>query len=212
MHDIYYHLAALGICLLISALGFRKTVWFVSIGYTASIVGLCLATYSYFNVELKLFNLLQIGALLIWGIRLGYFLVKREWNSHYVEAVKSQTDASQGVAWYGKLGIWVSVAILYVIMFAPSLIAVGEVRILEAYTDWFIWTGICIMFLGIGLESIADRQKSQFKKGSPKAFCNTGLYTWVRCPNYLGEILVWVGNYICAVHFMGPGGIGCSAP
>ena len=32
-------------------------------------------------------------------------------------------------------------------------------------------------------------------------FCAVGLYRWVRCPNYLGEITFWVGNWIMGMAF-----------
>ena len=53
-----------------------------------------------------------------------------------------------------------------------------------------------IITIGLALEGLADRQKSAFKAENPNTFCSVGLYRWVRCPNYLGEIIFWVGNWI----------------
>jgi steroid 5-alpha reductase family enzyme len=55
-------------------------------------------------------------------------------------------------------------------------------------------TGLFIMLVGFILESLADHQKSTFKRSQPQRFCDSGLYRWVRSPNYLGEILFWCGN------------------
>ena len=46
------------------------------------------------------------------------------------------------------------------------------------------------------IEIIADNQKNNAKKINPNKFVDTGLYRIVRCPNYLGEIIFWTGNFI----------------
>ena len=51
------------------------------------------------------------------------------------------------------------------------------------------------------METVADAQKHKFKQQHPKRFCNVGLYKLVRFPNYLGEILVWTGNFIIGTPF-----------
>ena len=45
------------------------------------------------------------------------------------------------------------------------------------------------------LEILADLQKSKAKKVNPKKFVSTGLYKFVRCPNYFGELLLWTGVF-----------------
>jgi steroid 5-alpha reductase family enzyme len=48
---------------------------------------------------------------------------------------------------------------------------------------------------GLGLKWLADRQKTAAKRKAPERFCDSGLFAWVRCPAYLGEILFWMGNW-----------------
>ena len=56
------------------------------------------------------------------------------------------------------------------------------------------------MLLGFILEVIADSQKRKFRKtqGSER-FITTGVWALSRHPNYLGEILLWVGIALLAV-------------
>ena len=54
---------------------------------------------------------------------------------------------------------------------------------------------------GLLMETIADKQKSDFKAERPRDYCDTGLYRLVRCPNYLGEIIFWVGNWVVGIMF-----------
>ena len=59
--------------------------------------------------------------------------------------------------------------------------------------------GIVISVLGLLLESMADKQKSEQKKANPKMVATQGLYKIVRCPNYLGEIIFWTGVFISGI-------------
>eukprot|EP01083_Nonionella_stella_P141284 435010_1 len=59
---------------------------------------------------------------------------------------------------------------------------------------WALWA------IGWGIEIIADRQKSVFKKDATNRgkFCNVGLWAYSRHPNYFGEITLWIGIFISA--------------
>ena len=60
---------------------------------------------------------------------------------------------------------------------------------------WFISVGygLSIAAIGVALEAMADLQKSAAKRRNSRRFVDTGLYSFVRCPNDLGELLIWVG-------------------
>lgn len=55
------------------------------------------------------------------------------------------------------------------------------------------------MALGILLETASDYTKNRFKKKHPRRFCDVGLFRLVRCPNYLGEVLIWTGVFVSGV-------------
>lgn len=59
--------------------------------------------------------------------------------------------------------------------------------------------GVALMAAGILLESLADLSKTRQKKSNPKRFCDKGLFRVVRCPNYLGELILWTGVFVCGV-------------
>ncbi len=55
------------------------------------------------------------------------------------------------------------------------------------------WIGVIISIIALILESVADKQKSDQKAANPDMVATKGLYKFVRCPNYFGEILFWTG-------------------
>ena len=56
-----------------------------------------------------------------------------------------------------------------------------------------LYVGFVVMLFGLILETSADLQKSAAKKKAPYALVSTGLFSFVRCPNYLGELIFWLG-------------------
>jgi steroid 5-alpha reductase family enzyme len=61
--------------------------------------------------------------------------------------------------------------------------------------------GGIVTILAISLETIADRQLRSFNKANPgsRKTLASGLWSVVRHPNYLGEILFWWGIYLFAI-------------
>jgi steroid 5-alpha reductase family enzyme len=187
--------------LAVTSIGFKKTVWFISIGYTLSITVFCLLSLVFHHADFHILNYFQVILLLAWGCRLGFFIIRRESNSTYNSSVKDQTEPSQKLPVTIKTGIWLSVSLLYVCMYAPAVFSLQVSRVSPLFSGFTAVTGLLIMGCGLVIEAVADEQKSRFKELNPKGFCNTGLYKWVRCPNYLGEIMVWTGSFICAVSY-----------
>jgi steroid 5-alpha reductase family enzyme len=185
--------------LLVGLIGFVRTVWFISIGYAASIVVFVFLTAAVFGEQLVLPVTAQLVAALVWGLRLGFFLVLRERNPAYQSTIKDQTDRSESLSLIVKAGIWISVSLLYVCMFAPVIFLADAVSELNRQRHLFSLGGVAIMWLGLVIEAKADRQKSLLKAANPKGFVSSGLYSWVRFPNYLGEILFWMGNFMAGI-------------
>ena len=55
--------------------------------------------------------------------------------------------------------------------------------------------GIILFIIGFTLEIIADTQKTNFRKieNNRDKFITTGIWKYSRHPNYLGEIILWIG-------------------
>jgi steroid 5-alpha reductase family enzyme len=192
------------ICLLVSAIGFRKFVYFISIGYGYSIAAMSIASLALAGASAGPVTWAAAILLAIYGIRLGTYLVVREAKPAY-QATQAADGDRAGAAGLGlKLAVWVTVALLYVAMFMPTLARFSaEARGLSDGLPALSMAGLAIMAAGIAIESLADRQKSKAKKTAPRRFCDSGLFRVSRCPNYFGELLVWTGNLVAGAALLG---------
>jgi steroid 5-alpha reductase family enzyme len=192
----------LGLTLLITAMGFRKVVYFVSVGYAFSIVAMGLAVVVVFFQQITALALLHNLLLLLWGMRLGVFLLQRDQRTSFQKTAREATGQYAGVSMPRKFAIWVGVSVLYVLMFLPGLFSAANFSLNTSIALVPVQLfGLVLMAGGLIIETLADQQKLVYKTHSPHAFCNVGLYRWVRCPNYLGEIIFWIGNWVAAAFF-----------
>jgi steroid 5-alpha reductase family enzyme len=192
----------MGIALLVSSIGFYRMVYFISVGYAFSITMMAVALVVVGWGRLDLLSLVHNALLLAWGLRLGIFLVQREWRQKsYRRQAEAMHGASAGLNLGVRFLIWITVAALYVALFAPALFAGMGRTPLPGWAVVLQLLGIVGMAGGLAIETVADAQKSAAKQRAPQAFVSTGLYGWVRCPNYLGEMLFWVGNFVAALGF-----------
>lgn len=187
-------LLALAVCQLCSALGFRRIVYFVSLGYAASIAAQAVMFGVLYQVTIEGWVLLQSILLLAYGIRLGGFLILRDRSASFKGERAPAADRSAHLKSPLKIGIWIGVAVLYVLLFTPALLTMSEQARGSALPS--VFPGVVVMACGVALEASADWQKSRFKTKAPSQFCRQGLYRVVRCPNYLGEMVFWLGVWL----------------
>lgn len=185
-------LLSLIIALVVSAIGFHKYVWFISLGYgfsIAAIGAMLLITQRGNETAAVLYFLL----FLAYGLRLGGYLAFREGRSKsYNSVMKKEIKSGKGMPFAAKCGIWISASLLYACEVSPVLFRIENGR----GTDGFLIAGLIISACGLTLETTADLQKSAAKKKNPRRFVDSGLFRIVRCPNYFGEMTFWTGVFV----------------
>lgn len=182
--------------MVISAIGFYKYVWFISLGYGFSIFGLGVLMLILFGSSLTPGTILCAALLIVYGLRLGGYLLMRELQSGaYNAKMKTEIKDGKTMAFGVKCAIWITCALLYMLQVSPVFYRLVN----GTGTDVWCWVGAAVMVFGVVFESVADVQKQKAKKINPKRFCDTGLYRIVRCPNYLGEMIFWTGVVISGI-------------
>ena len=182
--------------MVISAIGFKNYVWFISLGYGFSIAGEGVLMMLLYGKQLSLGTVLCCTLFVLYGCRLGGYLAVREFgSSSYKKNMKGEIKDGKTVPFGVKIAIWVTCALLYV-----TQVSSVTYRLENAAGDnVFVYVGAAVMLLGLVLESVADIQKNNAKKVNPRRFVDTGLYRFVRCPNYLGEMIFWTGVLLSGI-------------
>jgi len=189
------------ITLVITAVGFRRMVYFLNIGYAFSIVAVVIVSVILLRDNATVLTLLLAAGIVFWGLRLGIFVTKRELSKGYVKE-RDRIDKEYGkITLPIKFAIWISVSVLYLMMVSPVFFSLETANQPGPAGQAFQWIGLTLMAGGLVLEGIADKQKSAFKSKNPSTFCNSGMFSLVRCPNYLGEITFWIGVWVMGIGF-----------
>ncbi len=185
-------IAAIGCCM-----GFREFVWFMSVGYGFSVmcIGLYHLLFGLFHHTLTAATAVMSVLFIISGYRLGGYILKRELTNAAYKKTLESTGSTKAMPIPVSLFMWV----YSMLMYTAQTSAVTYRIMNRAGDNLFAWLGIVIMALAILGEATADHQKSAAKKLNPKRFCDTGLFRYVRCPNYFSEVLFWVGVTVSGI-------------
>lgn len=178
------------VCAVLSAVGFYKFVYFLSIGYGFAIAGGAAAVAILFADRLDWVAVVQLVLFVAYGARLSGFLLVRELkNAAYRKTLAAVTGDEKKMPVFVLAAIWVCVAVLYTAQLSPMFY-----RLYNGAADRVLpLVGAAISVFGLALETLADQQKSAQKAKNPDMVATQGLYRLVRCPNYLGEIIFWTG-------------------
>ena len=182
------------ICSLVSSIGFIKMIYFITTGYgfSVAIIGLfLLLSFNDLTLDERILGILYI----IYGLRLGIFIIKRNLNSSYTNKMKNRIKTNKDFSLFVLIMIWISCSLLYACQTSPLAYKI----ISEKKEKKYSYIGIIIAIIGLLIEIEADNQKARAKKINPNRFVDSGLYKLIRCPNYFGEIIFWTGNFISGI-------------
>lgn len=193
-------LAALVFC----AVGFKEFVWFMSVGYGLAIAGVGAALgITALVSDLATWNivtLIQCVVFVAYGIRLGGFLLVREVkNAAYKKTLTEAAGKEPPI--FVKAVMWIMMGVLYLLQPSGVIFRMMNTEVGTPVTDIAVTSiiGLIIMICAVILEAVSDKQKSAQKAKDPKMVATEGLFKIVRCPNYLGEILFWIGAFVSGI-------------
>lgn len=189
-------LVLLAVALVASACGFKRYVWFISIGYGVAVAAIGVVLLAMFGARSGVAEVLQALLLVAYGCRLAGYLAYRELRSRsYNQKMKGEVKGNDSVTLGARLAIWGAAALLYACQTSPVLFRMAA----HARTDVLLVVGLAVSAFGLAFETTADVQKNAAKRRNPRRFVDTGLFRIVRCPNYLGEMLFWTGVFVSGV-------------
>ena len=135
--------------------------------------------------------------IIIWSLRLGTFLflrIKKAGKDRRFNEIKK--SFSWFFMTFSISGMWVTICSICALTGIANGIIISGTTII----------GIIIFIIGFTIEIIADSQKTKFraKDDNKDKFISSGLWKYSRHPNYLGEIILWLG--ISLISFSSLGG------
>ena len=142
-------------------------------------------------------QVIQTLCVSAWSLRLGSHLFVRIINDKGIDKRFNRVRSSPFLFFV----YWTVQAVWIWITLAPTMIVnskrmQGQEQDLSTsdYAGWALWLA------GFLLEVIADSQKSNFRSNPDNhgKWIDTGLWGYSRHPNYLGEMILWIGLFISA--------------
>ena len=124
--------------------------------------------------------------IIIWSLRLGTFLflrIKKAGKDRRFNEIKK--SFSWFFMTFSVSGMWVTICSICALTGIANGIIFSITTII----------GIIIFIIGFTIEIIADSQKTKFRANDDNKdkFITSGLWKYSRHPNYLGEIILWLG-------------------
>lgn len=189
----------LAVSMTLSGVGWIYFIYFFSIGYGFGISALSVTLAILFWDVITVPTALLCIVMFVFGCRLGLYLMTREKRSPEYKKILYGPDAAKKKPLFVVITVWIFCALLYVGQVSPVAFFLGNKAAGAPVNEAWAWAGAAMMAIGVILETAADAQKKAAKKINPKRYVDTGLYRLVRCPNYLGELIIWTGSFIVCI-------------
>jgi steroid 5-alpha reductase family enzyme len=190
---------------------YRNIIYCISVGYGASVATMSLALMWAFDVSFPpsasspASSVLAIVSFL-YGFRLVSYIILRLVT---VQSMSNQGKQTDKMTQPKNIILATVLSAMYACMVAPVLYALrgGEKPNQKGVIGYFLlWTGVLLASSGLVLETVADQHKYHSKRRYALAYGHEkfvgptqGTYSLCRHPNYLGELVFWIGLYMGGV-------------
>lgn len=166
-----------------------KTDKLTDISYAATFIAIAL--FMVFNTEITFGKTILLLMIITWAVRLGGYLLMR---IRKIGRDKRFDDMRESFLRFGRFWVLQAVSV-WVIMISSTLFFANTLNLTTLSLVGFI-----VWLAGLLIEGFADYQKFKFSNNpnNKGKWIEEGLWKYSRHPNYLGEIMVWVGVYLFA--------------
>jgi len=128
---------------------------------------------------------LSAAAMALWSVKLASFLLFR-----ILKMGEDTRLTDLFTSFSGTVGFWFFSLLWGVICSLPHTL--GSTSSAPGNTTSTV-IGTIVYAIGLIVETTADYQKWRFKSANPGKFCNVGLWSVSQHPNWLGNLLIWIG-------------------
>lgn len=202
---LYAHLGMTVVCFIFSIIKKNSSVYDAFWSVIPFYFVVFWAWYYIDSGTLSSFHWIAFGIVSLWSWRLTINW-SRSWEGFSHEDwryVKLAKDTGKFYPFVNFLGIH---------LFPTLLVFAGMWPLFSLFhgnqpLEWMFYLGVLISFSGILLEFFADNQLFKFRnRKNPRMeeLLDTGLWGKMRYPNYLGEMLFWIGLFFLGHSFGAP--------
>eukprot|EP00446_Apocalathium_sp_SHHI-4_P024576 CAMPEP_0177255688 /NCGR_PEP_ID=MMETSP0367-20130122/56506_1 /TAXON_ID=447022 ORGANISM="Scrippsiella hangoei-like, Strain SHHI-4" /NCGR_SAMPLE_ID=MMETSP0367 /ASSEMBLY_ACC=CAM_ASM_000362 /LENGTH=269 /DNA_ID=CAMNT_0018709451 /DNA_START=8 /DNA_END=817 /DNA_ORIENTATION=- len=185
--------------------GFENMVYAFGFGYGLSMManaGLTAVIARHKHKAVTPFGLACCGLYALYGLRLTTYELRRNSEPSYAPRLESLQLKSDMMGLGPKFAIVAGVSFAQALYALPLAIATSPTAArARPLLRGLGWAGVGISAAGLLLEHLADEQKLAGKRADPKGPVMDGLYSYLKHPNYFGEIL-----FHCGISCMGISG------
>ena len=170
----------------------------VDMGWGAGFIVVALGTLFYQGAYLER-NLLITLLILIWGGRLAYHIIRRNWGKpEDFRYAKWRQDWGRWLVPRAFLQVFMLQGLLMLVIGYPIILVNANPQPGLGLLDYL---GLIVWLIGFYFESVGDRQLADFKKDPANKghVIKSGLWRYTRHPNYFGEATMWWGIFLIAL-------------
>jgi len=165
--------------------------------FSYSLGFMVVASIAFSHSDADLYKTLLLSMIIFWSIRLGAYLVFR-----IAKTGKDKRFDEIRIDFWKFFKFWIFQGAVIPLILLPAVYFFNS----SVTFSPLIVIGGSVWFLGIIIEGVSDIQKFVFKSsssGNKNKWLETGLWRYSRHPNYLGEIMCWIGIYIFTFNALG---------
>lgn len=133
--------------------------------------------------------------IVLWSLRLSVHIwFKNRGKAEDFRYKKWRKEWGKTEWWRSFLQIYLLQGVFMFIIALPIISVLNKTYIPSSMpTEGFIVFSSLLATLGLFIETLADYQKSKFKRDNPTGLMKKGLWKYSRHPNYFGEAVFWWG-------------------
>ena len=175
----------------------KKTDKVTDLSYGLTFILSAVISLAINSYHVDIVKIVLVSIVSLWGVRLATYL--------FIRILKTKTDKRFDGIRENPISFgffWLVQAISVFIILLPTTYTLFISKTLDL--NYISTIGAIVAIIGILIEGIADQQKFDFKNNEKNEgkWIQTGLWKYSRHPNYLGEILMWIGVSIFCIAYL----------